>query len=472
MVFNSIDFLLFFPVIYFLYITLKKRGQNTLLLIGSYFFYGYWDYRYLSLLFLSTGIDYISSLGIYRNTKNDPLRKIYLALSIFSNLSILGFFKYYNFFTLSAKTALESIGLSTSPILLEFALPLGISFYTFQTMSYTIDVYRGHLIPTQNFFDFALYVSYFPQLVAGPIERATSLLPQILNERVISYSEMEKGVFLILFGFFKKVYVADNISILIDPIFSDSEASGAMVLFACIAHTFQIYGDFAGYSDIARGLSKLMGIELMRNFNHPLLSRNLGDFWRRWHISFMSWLRDYVYFSLGDKTSSELRKNLNNLFVFFLSGLWHGANWTFVIWGSISGVANLTYKYISPYLIGVDEHRNKYSNLFIQVLGTLATILTVSLPLIFFRSQSVEMSFTHIHSLFTNFGYLDPKLISKLLKMIVLLMGIEIYQFIKDDEYSIFQLPIYVRSILYISLFYSTIILGNFNKNAFIYFVF
>jgi alginate O-acetyltransferase complex protein AlgI len=472
MVFNSIDFLLFFPLLYLLYCILKKRGQNLLLLVGSYFFYGYWDYRYLSLLLLSTVIDYIASLGIENNRDHVHKKKLYLALSIFSNLTILGFFKYYNFFTLSAKVALQSIGFTTSPILLEFALPLGISFYTFQTMSYTIDVYRGHLKPTRNILDFALFVSYFPQLVAGPIERATNLLPQILNERVITYDQIEKGIFLILFGFFKKVYVADNISIIIDPIFADSGASGSMVLFACIAHTFQIYGDFAGYSDIARGLSKVMGIELMRNFNHPLLSRNLGEFWRRWHISFMSWLRDYVYFSLGDKTSSELRKNLNNLFVFFLSGLWHGANWTFVVWGSISGVVNLTYKYLNPYLPGISDDRNKVTNFIIHVSGIIITFLAVTLPLIFFRSQSIEMSFTQINSLFTNFGSLELKLISKLFKIVALLMIVEIYQYIKEDEFSIFQLPIYVRTGLYISLFYSTIILGNFNQNAFIYFVF
>jgi D-alanyl-lipoteichoic acid acyltransferase DltB (MBOAT superfamily) len=411
-------------------------------------------------------------LGIENNRDHVHKKKLYLALSIFSNLTILGFFKYYNFFTLSAKVALQSIGFTTSPILLEFALPLGISFYTFQTMSYTIDVYRGHLKPTRNILDFALFVSYFPQLVAGPIERATNLLPQILNERVITYDQIEKGIFLILFGFFKKVYVADNISIIIDPIFADSGASGSMVLFACIAHTFQIYGDFAGYSDIARGLSKVMGIELMRNFNHPLLSRNLGEFWRRWHISFMSWLRDYVYFSLGDKTSSELRKNLNNLFVFFLSGLWHGANWTFVVWGSISGVVNLTYKYLNPYLPGISDDRNKVTNFIIHVSGIIITFLAVTLPLIFFRSQSIEMSFTQINSLFTNFGSLELKLISKLFKIVALLMIVEIYQYIKEDEFSIFQLPIYVRTGLYISLFYSTIILGNFNQNAFIYFVF
>ena len=472
MVFNSIDFLLFFPLLYLLYCILKKRGQNLLLLVGSYFFYGYWDYRYLSLLLLSTVIDYIASLGIENNRDHVHKKKLYLALSIFSNLTILGFFKYYNFFTLSAKVALQSIGFTTSPILLEFALPLGISFYTFQTMSYTIDVYRGHLKPTRNILDFALFVSYFPQLVAGPIERATNLLPQILNERVITYDQIEKGIFLILFGFFKKVYVADNISIIIDPIFADSGASGSMVLFACIAHTFQIYGDFAGYSDIARGLSKVMGIELMRNFNHPLLSRNLGEFWRKWHISFMSWLRDYVYFSLGDKTSSELRKNLNNLFVFFLSGLWHGANWTFVVWGSISGVVNLTYKYLNPYLPGISDDRNKVTNFIIHVSGIIITFLAVTLPLIFFRSQSIEMSFTQINSLFTNFGSLELKLISKLFKIVALLMIVEIYQYIKEDEFSIFQLPIYVRTGLYISLFYSTIILGNFNQNAFIYFVF
>ena len=472
MIFNSIDFLLFFPIIYFLYILLKKREQNTLLLIGSYFFYGYWDYRYLSLLFISTVIDYFASLGILKNSENPFQKKIYLALSIFSNLSILGFFKYYNFFTLSAKHALASFGWSINPLLLEFALPLGISFYTFQTMSYTIDVFRGHLKPATNFFDFALYVSFFPQLVAGPIERATNLLPQILNERLITYIEIEKGIFLILLGYFKKVYVADNIATLIDPIFEDKTASGAMVAFACLGHYFQLYGDFGGYSDIARGLSKLMGFELMRNFNHPMLSASIGEFWRRWHISFMSWLRDYVYFSLGDKNSSELRKNINNLIVFFLSGLWHGANWTFVLWGSFCGVANLIYKYISPYLPGQNLDRGKIYNFIIYILGLAGTTIVIASPLVFFRSQSVEMSFIHIHSIFTNFGSLEPKIFEKFLRILFFLMIIEVHQYYKNDEFSIFTIPLWMRTSLYIAVFYGILIFGNFNKNAFIYFVF
>jgi alginate O-acetyltransferase complex protein AlgI len=472
MVFNSIDFLLFFPVVYLLYVLLRKREQNVLLLIASYFFYGYWDYRYLSLLFISTVVDYIASIGIENNPTDTHKKKIYLGLSILSNLSILGFFKYYNFFTLSAKAALDSVGWSINPILLNFALPLGISFYTFQTMSYTIDVYRGQLKPAKNFFDFALYVSFFPQLVAGPIERATNLLPQILKERTITFTEVERGTFLILLGFFKKVYVADNIAILIDPIFSDKTASGAMVAFAIIGHFFQLYGDFAGYSDIARGLSKLLGFELMRNFDHPILSRSIGDFWRRWHISFMSWLRDYVYFNLGDKNSSEMRKNINNLIVFFLSGLWHGANWTFVLWGSFCGLANLVYKYVSPYLPGMDEKKGKVYNIVIHVLGTIGTIIVISFPLVFFRSSSLEMSFIHLTSLFTSFGALEPKILDKLFKTLFFIVAIEIHQYIKKDEFSLFSIPVVPRAFVYVSLFYGILILGNFNKNAFIYFVF
>lgn len=472
MIFNSIDFILFFPVVYGVYLGLGKRAQNLFLLAASYFFYGYWDYRYLSLLFLSTLVDYFSSLGIEKNFNNQFRKKFFLSLSILSNLSILGFFKYYNFFTLSAKSALASFGWTINPVLLEFALPLGISFYTFQTMSYTIDVYRGDLKPARDFFDFALFVSFFPQLVAGPIERATNLLPQVLNERRITYGEFEKGVFLVLLGFFKKIYVADNIAILIDPIFANKDSSGAMVVIACVGHTFQLYGDFGGYSDIARGISKLMGFELMRNFDHPLLSHNLVEFWRRWHISFMSWLRDYVYFSLGDKNSSELRKNINNLFVFFLSGLWHGANWTFVIWGIYNGLANTIYKYLHPYLPGIKPERNKFINLILFLGGVVLTFSTVTFPLIFFRSPSVEMSFGFLGSLIHNFGSLEPKILEKLFKNVFLLLLIEAHQFYFKDEYSLFRLPVWIRVIIYVSLFYGILILGNFNKNAFIYFVF
>ncbi len=471
MIFNSIDFLLFFPFVYLVYLLSSHRVQNLFLLIASYFFYGYWDYRYLSLLFISTVVDYFVSNKIIHQTTVRK-KKLFLILSIISNLSILGFFKYYNFFTLSAKIFLESLGFQVNFILLEFALPLGISFYTFQTMSYTIDVYRGQIFPTKNFFDFALYVSFFPQLVAGPIERATNLLPQVIQPRIIKFKQLQEGTYLVLLGYFKKVYVADNLSFIVDPIYVNPQSNGAEIVFASLVFLFQIYGDFSGYSDIARGIAKFMGFELMQNFRNPLLSINVGDFWRRWHISFMTWLRDYVYFSIGDKSDSESKKHWKNMLVFFLSGLWHGANWTFVIWGILNGIIYSSYRIIHNLTPQWDESKNKYISIFGKILFTSLTLCAIFLPLIYFRSTSLELAWIHTKALFINFGNLDIKLVFKFFKNIVLLMTLEIFQFCHDNEFIVFEWKIWIRVLLYIALFYAIVILGNFDKNAFIYFVF
>jgi D-alanyl-lipoteichoic acid acyltransferase DltB (MBOAT superfamily) len=457
--------------VYFLYLKSPHRIQNILLLVASYFFYGYWDYRYLSLLFISTVVDYLCSLGIQSSGENVFKKKFYLAISIISNLGILGFFKYYNFFTLSAKALLAQFGWSINPVTLNFLLPLGISFYTFQTMAYSIDVYRGHLKPTRNFLDFALYVSFFPQLVAGPIERATHLLPQVLSTRTITFEKLKEGTFLILFGYFKKIFIADNLSFIVDPIFDDPKSNGASVVFGCFVFYFQIYGDFAGYSDIARGLSKFMGFELMRNFEHPTFSTNVIDFWRRWHISFMTWLRDYVYFSIGEKGDKEFKKNVNNMFVFFLSGLWHGANWTFVIWGIINGIENLIYRFVQIYFPAKEEPvRWKY--LVKRNIKNAFTLVGIITPLIYFRSTTLENAWAHTLALFQNFGSIDSKLFMKFFKNIALILIIEYHQFVNGDEFSVFKLPVPLRVIVYVAIFYSILILGNFDKNAFIYFVF
>lgn len=443
-----------------------------MLLVASYFFYGYWDVRYLVLLFVSSVIDYIASIGIENSSDNLKRKKLYLTLSVCSNLGILGFFKYYNFFVVSAKDALGGLGFSVNPVLLNYALPLGISFYTFQTMSYTIDVYRGELKPVRNFFDFALFVSFFPQLVAGPIERATRLLPQVLSERKISYDELQKGAFLCLLGFFKKVFVADNLSFIVDPIFSNKSATGFEVFIACWAFFFQIYGDFSGYSDIARGLSKFMGFELMRNFNLPMFSSNIVDLWKRWHISFMTWLRDYLYYSLGGSKVSVFRQHANNIITFFVSGLWHGASWHFVLWGLYGGILTSLYRIMQPYIpkLGGDNIRFiKNGKLIIKIFFTVGLF---AISAVFFRASEVSVSFLLLKKLFFEFGLIDPILFEKVLKIIFLLVLIEIHQYRTNDEFSIFKLSTGVRTIAYLAMFYSILILGNFNKNEFIYFVF
>ena len=314
MIFNSIDFLFFIPVVVLVYWISNHKIQNLFLLFASLFFYGFWDWRFLSLLILSSVIDYISALGIQKYENNSSYKRMFLTFSLVSNLGILGFFKYFNFFIDNASRILGVFGLHSSVSTLEIILPLGISFYTFQTLSYTIDVYRGELKPVKNFTDFALYVSFFPQLVAGPIERATRLLPQIQSPRTWNFIQVQEGTFLILLGYFKKVFVADNIGEIVNQIYAMPDPSGSKIFIALIAFFFQIYCDFSGYSDIARGLSKWMGFELMRNFNLPVFSVNVIDLWKRWHISLMSWFRDYVYIPLGGNKVSLRKQHINNVF--------------------------------------------------------------------------------------------------------------------------------------------------------------
>ncbi len=471
MVFNSIEFLLFFPIVYFLYVLLKRKSQNLLLLLASYFFYGYWDYRFLSLLLISTLVDYFVSIQI-ENSDSVKKRKFFLGISIFSNLSILGFFKYYNFFIQSAIDSFSNFGIQIHPFTMQIILPLGISFYTFQTLSYTIDVYRKDLKAERNFLDFALFVTFFPQLVAGPIERATNLLPQVKLDRIITSEKLEQGALLILIGLFKKVYIADNLALIVNPIFKLdhlSSLTNAECLVGATAFIFQIYGDFSGYSDIARGLSKLLGFELMQNFRHPIFSESMNDFWRRWHISFMNWLRDYVYKSLGKKDDSEYKIHFNNMIVFLISGLWHGANWTFVVWGLYCGLITSLYRiYIQIMKIDPKTHMPPKWRRFVNFLFTFSLMI---LSVVFFRSENLSYAFSFLGKMFTQFGGIDKNILAMFLKISAVLLVLEFHQYKTGTEFAIFRFNTFTRSLIYILLFYSVVIMGNFN-NGFIYFVF
>jgi D-alanyl-lipoteichoic acid acyltransferase DltB (MBOAT superfamily) len=344
MLFNSILFVLFFAVVYGVYVVLRHRAQNYWLLAASYLFYGWWDWRFLLLIFLTTAIDFVCSRAIYDT--NDPARKkTFVTISVCANLGILGFFKYFNFFAENTIATLALFGLEPSVVLLHVILPVGISFYTFQSMSYSIDVYRGHLKPTRNFFDYALFVSFFPQLVAGPIERAVHLLPQVEQPRNIDYSHVREGAWLILLGFFKKVVVADNMAVIANEVFNNpGEHHGLAVLVGVYAFALQIYGDFSGYSDIARGTAKLMGFDLMHNFRMPYFATNPQEFWRRWHISLSTWLRDYLYISLGGSRFSAWLTYRNLFLTMLLGGLWHGAAWNFVLWGVFHGTLLIAHR--------------------------------------------------------------------------------------------------------------------------------
>lgn len=478
MVFNSFDFLLFFPVVYFLYLVTPHKVQNKILLVASYFFYGYWDYRFLSLIALSTVIDYASSLGIAGHPQSSPKRRAFLLLSLFSNLGILGFFKYYNFFMENARLALETVGIQVNPGFLEIALPLGISFYTFQTMSYTIDVYRGQLKPTRNFLDFSLYVSFFPQLVAGPIERASRLLPQVTEKRVITWQKLQQGSFLLLMGFFKKVYVADNLALIINPIFEKNatgvwpDPSGGEVALAIIAFFFQIYCDFSGYSNIARGLAKFMGFELMQNFNIPHMGVNIIDVWKRWHISLTTWLRDYIYYPLGGSRVSPARQHFNNLVVFFASGLWHGANWTYITWGVYNGILTSIYRVIQPHIPHLPGDNHRFLRAVKTTMSVLFTYTLFAYSGLFFRSKTMSQAFDYTGRIFSRPGDVDSRVIDAIIRSLFVLLLVEWHQNFHANEFSIFRLPVWARTIIYLIMLYSILILGNFNQNEFIYFVF
>jgi alginate O-acetyltransferase complex protein AlgI len=348
MLFNSLNFAIFLPIIFILYwfVTNKSlKFQNLLLLASSYFFYGFWDWRFLFLLLFSTLLDYYTGIKM-SDTNNASKKRFWFWLSVSINLGFLGVFKYYNFFADSFAEAITHFGLKVNPWTLKVILPVGISFYTFHGLSYVIDIYKGRIKAEKNFIEYAVFVSFFPLLVAGPIERATHLLPQIKKKRVFDYSKAVDGLRQILWGLFKKIVIADQCAEYANIVFNDAESfSGSTILIGAFFFTMQIYGDFSGYSDIALGTARLFGIELLRNFAFPYFSRDIAEFWRRWHISLSTWFRDYLYFPLGGSQGGTWMKVRNTFVIFLVSGFWHGANWTFIVWGFLNAL------YIMPSII-------------------------------------------------------------------------------------------------------------------------
>ena len=341
MIFNSIDFAIFLPIVFLIYWYLTNKNlklQNLFILAASYVFYGWWDWKFLTLIVFSTLVDY--TIGcLLKNEENEKKRKILLYTSLFINLSFLGFFKYYNFFVENFVEAFSLFGVKLNIETLNIILPVGISFYTFQTLSYTIDVYQRKLEPTKDLIAFASFVTFFPQLVAGPIERATDLLPQFYKKRVFDYHKAVDGLRQILWGLFKKIVIADNCAQFANIIFNNSaDYSGSTLVLGAIFFAFQIYGDFSGYSDIAIGTSRLFGFELKKNFHFPYFSRDIAEFWRRWHISLNTWFRDYIYIPLGGSRGGTAMKVRNTFVIFIVSGFWHGANWTFIAWGLLNAI--------------------------------------------------------------------------------------------------------------------------------------
>lgn len=397
MLFNSFEYLLFFVGFFCLFWFVFKnqnRSRNLLILISSYIFYGWWDWRFLSLIIISSALDYVLGKKIYQS-KQAKQRKALLFLSLLVNLGFLGFFKYYNFFIESLSSLLLSIGVNTNLYTLNIILPVGISFYTFQTLSYTLDIYHKRLKPCHDPINFFAFVSFFPQLVAGPIERASNLLPQFSKPKSFNYKNARSGGQLILWGFFKKVAIADQLALLVDTVYNTPESYvGFPMLLATLFFAVQIYCDFSGYSDIAIGTARLFGFNLMTNFRSPYFSKSLTEFWRRWHISLSTWFRDYVYIPLGGGKVQPTRVYINIMLTFVLSGLWHGANWTFVIWGALHGLVLIIEK-----LVGT-RHLNIKANL--NGLSYLITLSVVCIGWIFFRSESLTTAIYIIKNIFND----------------------------------------------------------------------
>lgn len=487
MLFNSIDFAIFLPIVFILYWFVTNKNlklQNLLIVAASYLFYGWWDWRFLSLILFSTLVDYSIGLGLLKQ-ENQTKRKILLWTSILVNLGFLGFFKYYNFFLDNFVSAFSFFGTEISANSLNVILPVGISFYTFQTLSYSIDVYKRKLEPTKDFIAFSAFVSFFPQLVAGPIERATNLLPQFYKKRKFDYSNAVDGMRQILWGLFKKIVIADNCAEYANIIFNNSaDYSGSSLLLGAIFFTFQIYGDFSGYSDIAIGTSRLFGFKLMQNFAFPYFSRDIAEFWRRWHISLSTWFRDYLYIPLGGSRGGTWMKVRNTFIIFIVSGFWHGANWTFIVWGALNAV------YFLPLLLT----KNNRSNLDIVAQGkylpSIKEFLLMSLTFglsvltwIFFRAENVGHAFAYISDIFTTSLFSMPYVIESstglpiLPKVLLLLLFIFILieWFGREGQYAIEKLGLKWRKPIRYAFYYLLIIaifwFGG-KEQQFIYFQF
>lgn len=399
MLFNSLEFLLFLPLVFAVYWMVNKKSlqlQNVLLLVASYYFYACWDWRFLFLLMFSTGLDYFTGLKMH-DAPNPGLKKFWFWLSIAINVGFLGVFKYYNFFAESFAELVATFGFQANFWTLQVILPVGISFYTFHGLSYVIDIYKNRIEPERNIVDYSLFVSYFPLLVAGPIERATHLLPQIKRQRHFNYSQAMEGCKQIIWGLFKKVVIADNCAFFVNKLFEDSTLySGPELWLGAVLFAFQIYGDFSGYSDIALGTSKLFGIELLRNFNFPYFSKDIADFWRRWHISLSTWFRDYLYIPLGGSQGGKIMRLRNTLIIFLVSGFWHGANWTFIIWGLIHALLFI------PLLL-TDSNRNNLISKGYRINDipkVVLTFLLVCLAWVFFRADTVGEAIQYIGGMF------------------------------------------------------------------------
>lgn len=477
MLFNSVIFGIFFVIVFYLYWLLFKnniRLRNIFLIICSYIFYGWWDWRFLSLIIISSTIDYVIGLKIH-SEGNASTRKKLLQVSLLVNLGFLGVFKYFNFFIESLSTAFGTMGFTIGDVTLNIILPVGISFYTFQTLSYTLDIYYRKMEPTKDPFAFFAFVSFFPQLVAGPIERAKHLLPQFSEKKEFIYDGFQSGLLLMAWGFFKKIVIADRLAKFVDNAYKfNGEIESSTAAFAVLFFTFQLYLDFSAYSDIAIGSSRLLGFNLSLNFKRPYLATSFSDFWNRWHISLSSWFRDYVYIPLGGNRGSKNNLRRNILIVFLLSGLWHGASWNFVIWGFLNALFLL-------FLDGILPKQGK--GLVSRIISGIIITVSWSASLVFFRAQSFDGAIAMYNSLVSGTGRSIYKcgLVESEFKftifLLVLLIAFEIVSELKTNLLTRFySFPAVLRWSLYIVLVLSIIMFGKYGERLpgsnFVYFQF
>ena len=479
MFFNSFEYAIFLPIIFIIYWFILNKNlklQNLFLLISSYFFYSCWDWKFLFLLAFSTILDYISGLKIY-NSNTQIKKKIWLIISVSINLGFLGFFKYYNFFIESFSDLIQKLGFTAHYSTLNIILPVGISFYTFHGLSYVFDIYNKKIKPSHNWIEYALFVSFFPLLVAGPIERATHLLPQIEKPRKFNYELAVSGLKQILWGLFKKIVIADNCAKAVNLIFNSYESqSGGTLFLGAILFSFQIYGDFSGYSDIALGSGKLLGIKLIKNFNYPYFSRSIAEFWRRWHISLSSWFKDYLYIPLGGSKGGTIKRIRNTFIIFLVSGFWHGANWTFILWGGLNAL------FILPSIIFKTNRNNmdivakgKILPNFKEFFQIVYTFLLASFAWIFFRSESLSQAFSYINKMFNSIHLPDLSIFNlSLFPLLLLLILVEWKG--RENNYAIEKLFYKSKTCIRWSFYYILIILmlvfGQKNSQEFIYFQF
>lgn len=479
MLFNSLDFAIFLPIVFILYWFVTEKSlklQNTLLLCSSYFFYACWDWRFLFLLIFSTALDYCTGIKIHDSKKKSE-KNFWFTLSIFSNLFFLCAFKYYNFFAESFADAISIFGLKANPWTLKIILPIGISFYTFHGLSYIIDIYKDRIKAEKNLIDYSVFVSFFPLLVAGPIERATHLLPQIKNNRVFDYTEAVNGLKQILWGLFKKIVIADQCAKYVNLIFDDSQNySGSTLVLGAVYFAFQIYGDFSGYSDIASGTAKLFGINLLQNFAFPYFSRDIAEFWRRWHISLSTWFKDYVYVPLGGSKSGTWIKVRNTFAIFILSGFWHGANWTFIFWGLLNAL------YIMPSIILETNRKHldivsqgRYFPTMNEVFAMGTTFSLTTFAWIFFRSENMPQAINYISGIFSTSFFSFPTVVPQYL-IFWLLVFLLVEWFGRENSFAIASIGLN-RSRLFRYTVYFTVIFTIFyfisdKEQQFIYFQF